>query len=106
MEQYLEVYCKTSRRTRRFAAGTNAGCAVSAINRKLKRSNAHALHIEAVKESEEPITFGTNSVLVDYGDGWKLQTFNEADAEDVHWKDDFRPMPMPSPVSSFFCITN
>lgn len=83
MEQYLEVHCKTSRKIHRFAAGTDAGSAVSVINTMLKKSNAHALHIEAVKEGEEPIAFGSNSVLVDYGDGWKLQTFNEADAENV-----------------------
>ncbi|KAK2979875.1 hypothetical protein RJ640_024376 [Escallonia rubra] len=36
-----------------------------------------ALHIEALKEGEEPVSFGPNSVLVDYGDGWKLQTVTE-----------------------------
>ncbi|CAL5435583.1 unnamed protein product [Camellia sinensis] len=69
----VEVICKSSGKTRRFAAGTEAGFAVSLINRKLD-GGPMALHIEAVKEGEEPVSFGPNSVLVEYGDGWKLQT--------------------------------
>ncbi|KAI8562699.1 hypothetical protein RHMOL_Rhmol03G0054800 [Rhododendron molle] len=38
-----------------------------------------ASHIEAVKEGEEPVSFGPNSVLVNYGDGWKLQTVTGAE---------------------------
>ncbi|XP_028104417.1 uncharacterized protein LOC114303497, partial [Camellia sinensis] len=64
--------------TRRFAAGTEAGFAVSLINRKLD-GGPMALHIEAVKEGEEPVSFGPNSVLVEYGDGWKLQTVTQVE---------------------------
>ncbi|WOK95960.1 hypothetical protein Cni_G04667 [Canna indica] len=71
---YLEVFCKTSGKFRRFAAGTAAGFAVHVINRKLDFGDASALHIEAVKEGEEPVTFGPNAILVNYGSGWKLQT--------------------------------
>ena len=59
--------------------GANAGFALNLINRKLDIGNPLALHIEAAKDGEEPIAFGPNSVLVDYGNGWKLQTFTEAD---------------------------
>ncbi|KAF8393717.1 hypothetical protein HHK36_019915 [Tetracentron sinense] len=72
--KFLEVVCKSSAKTRRFADGTEAGFALSLINRKLDFGVPLALHIEAVKEGEEPISFGPNSILVDYGDGWKLQT--------------------------------
>ncbi|XP_054825632.1 uncharacterized protein LOC129323060 isoform X2 [Prosopis cineraria] len=93
---YLEVTCKSSGKTRRFAAGIDAGSAVSLINRKLKSRSARALHIEAVKEGEEPIAFGPNSVLVDYGDGWKLLTFTEAD--EVLIENNFEPVPLPIPM--------
>lgn len=66
---------------RRFAAGTNAGFALSLINQKLDVGNPLALHIEAVKEGEEPVSFGPCSILVDYGNGWKLQTFTEGISE-------------------------
>ncbi|XP_076901166.1 uncharacterized protein LOC143555518 isoform X3 [Bidens hawaiensis] len=36
-----------------------------------------ALYIEAVKEGQEPVSFGPNSLLVSYGHGWKLQTVTE-----------------------------
>ncbi|XP_028766909.1 uncharacterized protein LOC114724672 [Neltuma alba] len=94
---FLEVTCKSSGKTRRFASGIDAGSAVSLINRKLKPMSARALHIEAVKEGEEPIAFGPNSVLVNYGDDWKLQTFTEAD--EVMIEHNFEPIPMPTPVS-------
>ncbi|CAL5356829.1 unnamed protein product [Camellia sinensis] len=74
----VEVICKSSGKTRRFAAGTEAGFAVSLINRKLD-GGPMALHIEAVKEGEEPVSFGPNSVLVEYGDGWKLQTVTQVE---------------------------
>ncbi|KAH7853331.1 hypothetical protein Vadar_001302 [Vaccinium darrowii] len=70
---FVEVVCKGSGKTRRFAAGTEAGFAVSLVNRKVEVGPITS-HIEAVKEGEEPVSFGPNSVLVDYGDGWKLQT--------------------------------
>ncbi|KAL3573863.1 hypothetical protein D5086_024476 [Populus alba] len=34
---------------------------------------------KAVKDGEEPISFGPDAVLVDYGNGWKLQTFTVLD---------------------------
>ncbi|KAL6956765.1 hypothetical protein U1Q18_043895 [Sarracenia purpurea var. burkii] len=73
---FLEVICGASGKTRRFSAGTQAGFAVYLINRKLN-GGPLASHIEAVKEGEEPVSFGPNSILVDYGDGWKLQTATE-----------------------------
>ncbi|KAF9595717.1 hypothetical protein IFM89_003459 [Coptis chinensis] len=51
-----------------------AGFALRLINRKLDSGIPLASYIEAVKEGEEPISFGPNAVLVDYGYGWKLQT--------------------------------
>eukprot|EP00262_Sarcandra_glabra_P017878 TRINITY_DN6254_c0_g1_i7.p1 TRINITY_DN6254_c0_g1~~TRINITY_DN6254_c0_g1_i7.p1 ORF type:complete len:171 (-),score=34.40 TRINITY_DN6254_c0_g1_i7:47-559(-) len=79
---FLEVTCKSSGKVRRFAAGTEAGFALYLINRKLGREAPPALHIEAVKEGEEPVSFGPNSVLVDYGEGWKLQTVPKGYEED------------------------
>lgn len=79
---FLEVECKSCARIRRFAAGTEAGFALYLINRKLDVGMLPALHIEAVKEGEEPISFGPNSVLVNYGEGWKLQTVPADDYED------------------------
>ena len=38
-----------------------------------------ALHIEALKDGEEPIAFGPNSLLVNYGDGWNLETVTDLD---------------------------
>ncbi|PWA46699.1 hypothetical protein CTI12_AA505960 [Artemisia annua] len=35
------------------------------------------LYIEAVKDGEESVSFGPNSVLVSYGEGWKLQMVAE-----------------------------
>ncbi|KAF9599513.1 hypothetical protein IFM89_038733, partial [Coptis chinensis] len=40
-----------------------------------------ALYIAAVKQGEEPIIFGPNSILVDYGAGWKLQTVTSQGVE-------------------------
>ncbi|XP_011034274.1 PREDICTED: uncharacterized protein LOC105132457 isoform X3 [Populus euphratica] len=76
---FLEVICKSLGKTSRFAAGTKAGFAVSLINRKLDVGAPFVLHIEAVKDGEEPISFGPDAVLVDYGNGWKLQTFSVLD---------------------------
>ncbi|KAJ6360243.1 hypothetical protein OIU77_004278 [Salix suchowensis] len=75
----LEVICKGLGKTSRFAAGTKAGFAVSLINRKLDIGSPFVLHIEAVKDREEPISFGPDAVLVDYGNGWKLQTVTVLD---------------------------
>ncbi|KAG6642812.1 uncharacterized protein LOC122277724 [Carya illinoinensis] len=78
---FLEVLCKSSGKTRRFAVGTDARFAVSLINGRLDRGTGKPLasYIEAFKEGEEPIAFGPNSVLVDYGHSWKLQTATEPD---------------------------
>ncbi|CBI39045.3 unnamed protein product, partial [Vitis vinifera] len=76
---FVEVMCKSSGRTRRFAAGTEAGFAIYLINKKLDIGLPLALHIEAVKEGEEPVSFGPNAVLVDYGDGWKLETVTDVE---------------------------
>lgn len=73
-EQFLEVACRSSGKLRRFAAGAEAGFALNLINRKLGAGTQPSLYIEAVKEGEEPVSFGPNSVLVNYGEGWKLQT--------------------------------
>ncbi|KAJ8763203.1 hypothetical protein K2173_025588 [Erythroxylum novogranatense] len=75
----VEVLCKSSRKTSRFAVGSKAGFAVSLINRKLEDGAPVALYIEAVKDGEEPISFGPDAVLVNYGEGWKLQTVTELD---------------------------
>ena len=68
VQKFVEVICKSLGRTRRFAAGTEAGFAIYLINKKLDTGVPLALHIEAVKEGEEPVSFGPNAVLVDYGD--------------------------------------
>lgn len=65
---------------RRFARGTEAGFAVSLINKKLGLGDPLAVHIEAFKEGEEPISFGPSSALVDYGNGWRLQTVSQVDS--------------------------
>ncbi|TXG66407.1 hypothetical protein EZV62_007682 [Acer yangbiense] len=77
---FLEVECKISGKTSRYAAGTKAGFAVNLINKKLDCVRHLALHIEAVKQGEEPISFGPDALLVDYGDGWKLQTVTQLDS--------------------------
>ncbi|KAK7260004.1 hypothetical protein RIF29_25685 [Crotalaria pallida] len=77
---YVEVNCRSSGQTRRFAAGTEAGFAVSLINGKLKRTELVALHIEAVKYGEESIASGPNSILVNFGNGWKLHTVISSDS--------------------------
>ncbi|KAK2638250.1 hypothetical protein Ddye_026045 [Dipteronia dyeriana] len=71
---FLEVECKISGKTSRYAAGTKAGFAVNLINKKLNCARPLALHIEAVKQGEEPVSFGPDALLVDYGDGWKMQS--------------------------------
>ncbi|XP_031271513.1 uncharacterized protein LOC116129909 isoform X1 [Pistacia vera] len=96
---YLEVICKSSGKISRYAAGTKAGFAVNLINRKLDIGNPLALHIEAVKEGEEPINFGPNAVLVDYGKDWKLQTVTEVDyAEGFRKREEDGPFAARVPV--------
>ncbi|KAG8049186.1 hypothetical protein GUJ93_ZPchr0009g967 [Zizania palustris] len=82
--QFLEVTCRSSGKVRRFAAGTTARYALHAVNRKLAPGSPAALHVEAVKDGEEPVSFGPNGPLGDYGDGWKLQTLTKQDAPGAH----------------------
>ncbi|KAJ6877390.1 hypothetical protein NC651_030201 [Populus alba x Populus x berolinensis] len=93
---FLEVMCKSLGKTSRFAAGTKAGFAVSLINRKLDVGAPFVLHIEAVKDGEEPISFGPDAVLVDYGNGWKLQTFTVLDYVGVRQAEHFQQIPKQS----------
>ncbi|XP_074271041.1 uncharacterized protein LOC141594958 [Silene latifolia] len=74
LQPFLEVMCKTSGITRRFAPGTKAGFALSLINNKLDAGAPLGVYIEAVKDGEESINFGPSSVLLSYGTAWKLQT--------------------------------
>ncbi|XP_061945557.1 uncharacterized protein LOC133669439 isoform X4 [Populus nigra] len=90
---FLEVICKSLGKTSRFAAGTKAGFAVSLINRKLDVGAPFVLHIEAVKDGEEPISFGPDAVLVDYGNDWKLQTFTVLDYGGVRQAEHFQQIP-------------
>ncbi|KAF8100486.1 hypothetical protein N665_0223s0014 [Sinapis alba] len=71
---FVEVSCEVSGKDYRFTTGTKAEFAVSVINRKLGSSESKALYIEAVKEGEEPISFGDGACLVNYGNGWRLKT--------------------------------
>ncbi|XP_052302626.1 uncharacterized protein LOC7482379 isoform X7 [Populus trichocarpa] len=93
---FLEVICKSLGKTSRFAAGTKAGFAVSLINRKLDVGAPFVLHIEAVKDGEEPISFGPDAVLVDYGNDWKLQTFTVLDYVGVRQAEHFQRIPKQS----------
>ncbi|XP_050215225.1 uncharacterized protein LOC126666261 [Mercurialis annua] len=67
---FLEVTSNTLGKVSRFAAGTKAGFAVSLINTKFETGSSY---IEAVKDGEEPISFGPDALLVNYGHGWKLR---------------------------------
>ncbi|CAJ2637290.1 unnamed protein product [Trifolium pratense] len=80
---YLEVNCKTSGQILRFAPGTEAGFAVTLINRKLKGKVPLATHIEAVKDGkeEETIAFGPNAILSNFGQNWKLQTVHSSEEQ-------------------------
>ncbi|XP_010521500.1 PREDICTED: uncharacterized protein LOC104800403 [Tarenaya hassleriana] len=75
---FAEVSCKISGKNYRFASGTKAEFAVALINRKLGLVNPRVIYIEAVKEGEEPISFGPHADLVDYGHDWKLNAVNDA----------------------------
>ncbi|GMI65033.1 hypothetical protein like AT5G37480 [Hibiscus trionum] len=94
---YSEVLCKISGRRTRFAAGTKAGFALSLMNRKLGIGAPVGLYIESVKEGEEPIIFGPSAVLVDYGDGWNLQTVSETDFSGIGKPECVREVPTPIP---------
>ncbi|KAJ3673279.1 hypothetical protein LUZ60_006653 [Juncus effusus] len=89
---FLEVKCKTSGKTHRFAEGSTAKFALKLINSKLESGAKSSLCIAAVKEGEEPVVFGPTAPLVDYGDGWKLETLIVA-----HGQDDAARPPSPSP---------
>ncbi|RLN38968.1 uncharacterized protein C2845_PM01G28200 [Panicum miliaceum] len=78
---FLEVTCRSSGKVRRFAAGTTARYALHAINRKLDPGALPALHVEAFKDGEEPVSFGPSAALADYGRGWRLQTVTAQDAQ-------------------------
>ncbi|XP_057445851.1 uncharacterized protein LOC130737994 [Lotus japonicus] len=84
--QFHEVNCRISGKTWRFAVGTDAGFAVSLINRKLKGSVPVVVsHIEAVKNGEEePIAFGPNAVLSNFGEAWKLHTVPSEEVRNGH----------------------
>ncbi|KAJ6360236.1 hypothetical protein OIU77_004273 [Salix suchowensis] len=98
----LEVICKGLGKTSRFAAGTKAGFAVSLINRKLDIGSPFVLHIEAVKDREEPISFGPDAVLVDYGNGWKLQTVTVLDYGGARQAELFQRIPKQGTGIVFF----
>ena len=80
----MEVTCRSSGKVRRFAAGTTARYALHAINRKLEPVAPPALHVEAVRDGEEPVSFGPSAALADYGRGWRLQTVTAQDAPGIH----------------------
>lgn len=83
----MEVICSASGKTRRFSFGTEAGFAVNLINRTLVKEGLLGLpfasHIEAVKEGEEAVSFGPNSLLVNYGHGWKLRSAVDFDGNSL-----------------------
>ncbi|MCD7450751.1 hypothetical protein HAX54_008388 [Datura stramonium] len=77
---FVEVICKCTGKTWRFASGTEAKFALKFINSNGVNSilaNPPATYIEAVKDGEVPVIFGPNSILVNYGKGWKLQPVTE-----------------------------
>jgi hypothetical protein len=82
--QFLEVTWRRSGKVRRFAAGTTARYALHAINGKLEPGAPPALHVEAVKDGEEPVCFGPSAPLADYGSGWRLQSVTAQDVPGVN----------------------
>ena len=70
----MEVMCRSSGKVRWFAPGTTACYALHAINRKLEPGAPPALHVEAVRDGKEPISFSPSAAHTDYGHGWRLQT--------------------------------
>ncbi|XP_066341391.1 uncharacterized protein [Miscanthus floridulus] len=83
-QPFLEVTCRSSGKVQRFTAGMTARCALHAINRKLEPGAPSALHVEAVRDDEEPVSFGPSAALADYGRGWRLQTVTAQDALGIH----------------------
>ncbi|EOA17536.1 hypothetical protein CARUB_v10005887mg [Capsella rubella] len=94
---FLEVFCEVSGKEYRFTTGTKAKFAVSVINRKLGLLKSRVVFIEAVKEGEEPISFGDDASLVSYGDGWKLKAMVDADFAETERNN--LPQPFPSVTS-------
>ena len=76
--------CRSSGKVRRFAAGTTARYELHAINGKLEPGAPPALHVEAVRDGEEPVSFGPSAALTDYGRGWRLQTITTQDVPGIH----------------------
>ncbi|XP_004249372.2 uncharacterized protein [Solanum lycopersicum] len=79
-QSFVEVICKCTGKTWRFAAGTEAKFALKFINSSSVDSipaDQPATYVEAVKDGEVPVIFGPNSILVSYGKGWKLQPVTE-----------------------------
>ena len=70
--QFLEVTCRSSGKVRRFTVGTTDRYALHAINRKLEPGAPPALHVEAVRDGKEPISFSPSAAHTDYGHGWRL----------------------------------
>ncbi|CAD6212740.1 unnamed protein product [Miscanthus lutarioriparius] len=81
---FLEVTCRSSGKVRRFVAGMTACYALHAINGKLEPGAPPVLHVEAVRDGEEPVSFGPSAALADYGRGWRLQTVTAQDAPGIH----------------------
>ena len=94
----MEVVCQISRKKSRFAAGTKAEFVVFLINKKLGIGVPLALHIEAVKEGEEPISFGPEAVFVNYGNCWKFQTVTEVDFPGIGKGEGVRGVSTPIPI--------
>ncbi|KAL3327015.1 hypothetical protein AABB24_037616 [Solanum stoloniferum] len=66
-QSFVEVICKCTGKTWRFAAGTEAKFALKFINSSSVDSilaNQPATYVEAVKDGEVPVIFGPNSILV------------------------------------------
>ncbi|XP_066337088.1 uncharacterized protein [Miscanthus floridulus] len=87
-QPFLEVTCKSSGKVRRFAAGTTARYALHAINCKLEPGAPPVLHVETIRDGEEPVNFGPSAALADYGRGWRLQTVTAQDTPGIHHAQD------------------
>ncbi|XP_078430844.1 maltase-glucoamylase, intestinal protein [Wolffia australiana] len=77
--QFVEVLCKSTEKTWRFALGTTAGWALEQMNRSLRHGLPQGFFIVAVKEGEEQVVFGPSAVLSLFGHGWRLQTVTDED---------------------------
>ncbi|VVB09089.1 unnamed protein product [Arabis nemorensis] len=97
---FLEVFCEISGKEYRFTAGTKAEFVVSVINRKLGSLKSRVVYIEAVKEGEEPISFGNDAILVNYGHGWKLKTVIESEIHGTEKKNDLLQRDLPRKFAS------